>query len=77
MTGCTTKLWRYFLPIHSSALASMRYFGVRANSLCWLNSASNTARVLLTASPMPIDIRNGRYFALVSQSRCSSRWQTM
>ena len=55
----------------------MRYFGVRANSLCRLKSASRTARVLLTVSPMPIDIRNGRYFSRVVQSLCSSRWQTM
>src|SRR2546430_11866446 len=31
----------------SSPSASMRYFGVRVNSLCLLKSASNTARVLL------------------------------
>ena len=55
----------------------MRYFGVRANSLCLLNSASKTARVLFTARPMPIDIRNGRYLSRVIQSVCSSRWQTM
>ena len=55
----------------------MRYFGVRANSLCRLKIASNTALVLLTARPMPIDIRNGRYFRRVIQSLCSSRWQTM
>ncbi len=55
----------------------MRYFGVRSNSVCLLKSASKTAFVLLTVSPMPIDMRNGRYRARVSQSSCSSRWQTM
>ena len=49
MSGWTATDWRYFLPTHSSASPSMRYFGVRANSLCLLNSASNTARVLLIA----------------------------
>ena len=77
MSGCTATDWRYFLPTHSSASPSIRYFGVRANSLCLLNSASKTARVLLIDRPMPIDIRNGRYLRRVSQSRWISRWQTM
>ena len=60
MSGWIATAWRYFLPIHSSAPPSMWYFGVRANSLGLCSSASITALVLLTARPMPIDIRNGR-----------------
>ena len=51
----------------------MWYFGVRVNSLCLLNSASITARVLLIDRPMPMDIRNGRYLIRVRQSVWISR----
>jgi hypothetical protein len=69
MSGCTATVCRYFFPTHSSAAPSMWYFGVRVNSLCLLNSASKTARVLLMERPMPIDIRKGRYLTRASQSR--------
>ena len=65
-------VWWYFLPAHSSLSRSMPYFGVRANSLCLRNSASSTALVLLIDRPMPIDMRNGRYFRRERQSGCSS-----
>ena len=77
MKGWMATDWRYFFPTHSSAAASMRYFGVRANSLSLLKSASSTARVLLMDSPIPMDIRKGRYLSRVFQSRWISRWQTM
>ena len=45
----------------------------RANSLCLLNSASKTAFELLMQSPMPIDMRNGRYLMRERQSVWISR----
>ena len=70
--------WRYFFWLHSSLVPSTAYFGVRTNSLGLWNSASNTALVLLTARPIPIDISSGRYFKRsVHVCGYNSRWQTM
>ena len=77
MIGWTPTVWWYFLPTHSSLSRSMPYFGVRANSLCLPKIASSTARVLLTHRPMPIDIRNGRYFSRDASRGYSSRCDTM
>src|SRR6476659_2971108 len=54
---------RYFLLRHSPDSPSIRYLGVRVNSVERPTSASSTARTLFTESPIPSDRRNGTYFS--------------
>ena len=63
MNGWTGIDWWYFLFATRRRCRSMPYFGVRVNSPGSPNSASSTALVLFTASPMPTAMTIGRYFS--------------